>query len=348
MSLSFSYVSRLRIGAGMILVTVAVPVFAQQYYRSNAGGMNLGQIAARERAASEYVLAIEIDSGVTKQSLFRNGEEISRIERIEVSDRVVESKYRGGSLVGETEFLGKQPVLERTFGDGELERETTYEYEDQRLTRADSYDGHGRLLESVRYDRTEGGRVFRSVHDSEGMRTTTLYRFADEGLYEAWLGTSDAGTLYRYGNGALQGFERWEGSLLVRDMSVSAVDSGSVWRTEDFETGLVEVEVFDQESRLVESYSERAGQRIRTERFNYDDALLIERTTITLGMNERVLFAYDENGVRQSEEMFRNSELIKRTIHTGENEGFEELFRDGEVVLRVYFEGGRTVSEEPL
>ena len=332
-----------------VLWCYGTPAYSSpSYYRSNAGGMNLGSIPQSARSAHEYILAIETRGNTTSQVLLHLGREVSRIERTIDLDSVVTLTYLDGVVVSELISNESGPLEEKKFLNGNLVSRTAYSYSRDRLSRVEVLDPEGDTIESIEYLRTNSGRVYRSIYTGVGVEIVSLYRFAADGLYESWLGSLDSGSLYRTQNGVIDGIERWEGAVLVRRMIVEETETGSVRTTEEFTTGTTTVEIYGSAAQLLESYSDRAGIRLRTERFRYEEDRLTEKTTVSGRLNEQTRYSYSENGDLSEEELFQNSKLVKRTVYSEDETRFEELFRDGSPILRVYFDGDRKISEEPL
>ena len=343
--ISNSYFTRI----AFVLFFCAYPGFsAPNYYRSNAGGMNLGSIPQSARSSHEYVLSIETRGDTTSHVLLHLGRELSRIEHVTDIDQTITLTYIEGTVVSRLVSNEFGPLEESRFLNGVLASRSVYSYELERLSKVEVLDSEGAITESIRYLRSSSGRVYRSIYTGTGVEIVSLYRFSPQGLYESWLGSNDAGSLYRTQNGVIDGIERWEGAVLVRRMRVEEIDTGSVRTTEELTTGTTTVEIYGRAAQLLELYVDRGGSRLRTERYIYKGDLLAEKTTVAGRLNENTLYTYAENGELAEEELFQNSILVKRTVYSEDEKRFEELYRNGSPVLRVYFEGDRKTHEEPL
>ncbi len=334
------------VAAGALLS--AAPASAERYFGSNAGGMRLDAIRRADVDRYEYVLVVETVGGVEVERLVHDGEEIRRREISSADGRRVMSEYRGDRLVFEEIWENGRKTEEVDYAEEAVSERRVYTYRNNRLAAITSYDAEGTVVKSVTYDRTLDGRAYRSVHREGESTRTNLYRFDGDRLYQTWLGSEDVGTLYSYSGGTVLGVERWAGDRLERIERVEVDSEGTLRTIEDFSTGKTIVQRLDRSGRVLEETVEIDGSRVERTVFRYSGGLLVEKLILSGASSNRVVYEYDENEALVRKVHYRNSILTKTTVWTAENERYEEIYRDGSPVLRVYFENDRKIREDVI
>ena len=118
--------------------------------------------------------------------------------------------------------------------------------------------------------------------------------------------------------------------------------------TEDAVLGVTNTKYYDEEDRVKIERTETADDLIEHIRYDYEGENLSEKTRITRSAKEDWRYEYDADGEVVRETLVRNTWIIKVIEHTGENEYYEEIYRDDVPALRVYFKDGKKVDEEFL
>lgn len=259
-----------------------------------------------------------------------------RIERYDVLRRLVEERSSGIDGEGETvrySWAGSrlsQAAAYAVAADGSVGEEAIW-------TDTYRYLRSGSLLsvtrepeESVFVQRTDravpryletrssDGTSMRTTYDAGG-RATEVLRYDPDGA------SAPAAETVVYGDGGKRG-----------GPSVTVVKEGEA---------------------TVETARNEAGRVIRETRYGADKTVLDETLTewtndriktvkISSGaLERRIEYGYDKDGRRVSEKNYRNGKL-ERAVRMDGSEEVEELYRNGAVVLRSYYEGGALVREE--
>ncbi|MDR0730201.1 MAG: hypothetical protein LBF63_00920, partial [Treponema sp.] len=115
------------------------------------------------------------------------------------------------------------------------------------------------------------------------------------------------------------------------------------------DSGRIVYETDERGRILTETMWGEDGELVSELRNQWSDNRLsrIIYTTATAAGNEERITEYDYNGEgdRITERNFRNG-VLERVVHISGNREDEEIYMNGELVLRTQWEGGRKIHEE--
>jgi len=342
------------------------PAGPPRWFRSNSGGMALEEIPSRLGALrNQYALVIdyvtpdEMDPRLTpfykdeyiieirilyiekkesrKQWLFRDGHGNTRVNAVfrlikdrEISDEPEneesEDKVPGGFI----EVFNENGRISRDyslFEDGS-EILTGYSYNEGVLVRAETREKASKAVEyrkmytdSYRYNRSYSLRnVERVFHESVGIDPVRLV-FPGRVLDAA----SDKDFIK-------------EKLIITTDfLDIQQASAG-------------ERMVFDTDSKgrvLGETMYNNKNEVVWTVKNTWVGDRIVVIIKIEGGEERRIEYDYDGSGKRIAERDFRNGILERKVLISGDKET-EELYMNGAVVLRAFWEDGRKISEERI
>jgi antitoxin component YwqK of YwqJK toxin-antitoxin module len=290
---------------------------------------------------------------VRESRLMSAGREIKRWERVFSDD---------GLLREEKEFDEEALAIYRRFSKaGFLEEETrigaeqdyertVYAYRENRLIKTETFDHEGKSVLREQYHYTRNGSLREMIRFfPDGRQVKISFNFAGDSLAEARSLRDRQMRIYRYtSRGLLDSIEIWVGEEMRSTKSwIYHEDGKTPQRVEEVSR--------KDDLRIITEYDEQ-GRKVRLQKLGlyeeerlyfYDEEGRIVRETYTeaAGKGEK-RYEYDEEGEMSRESFYRRGRLEKVRIYTGENAWHEEIQKDGELVLRVYFEGGEKVREE--
>jgi antitoxin component YwqK of YwqJK toxin-antitoxin module len=341
----------------LFLILTAATAGSQVYYRSDALGLRGTRISEAEREQIEWVLAVEEQDRLRRETLYRNNDAVqvltvlqdaegreerivvdgllARVERYNNSgDLVEERRYSGGNLVIRYEYgyTRGRLVSQQTFdADDELLLEERFHYwRDGSLRLVDEIDTDKRLL--YRYNEgalTSEERVFDGFREElefdEFGRVVSRTLSADGGVLEReeriYFGDPPAGlqerTITRAGETRSEQYGP-DGELREADERADGRLTRNVERV--FENG-----------RLIEEREQRSGALWRTEYDYNEDALVEQRRYEDDELNVRIM--YDPDGAaRRTEIIYRDGAALLEVDYDGEQRIEERVLQDGEVV----------------
>jgi YD repeat-containing protein len=334
---------------------IGLPGFAEELlYKSNDFGMPLARIPPYMERDSRWILKVQRTGVDEDRRLFDSGKEVRRwqttwnrgkTERLEkesaggklAARRVYDAS---GSLVQEEEYVG-----------GLLAKRTLYTYANGRLTRKRELGADGKVIstEVYLYAITGGLReVRRTVTPDVTMLTSVVSGPA--GLSEDRSSMGGALFVERYGV---------DGRMVSRERRVD----GQAISVEDF--------TYDAAGALTSSRESRPGEKWLVER-GYDDAGRLSQETTTVKGTVTQTDSYERDGkgreiskLRRStegletwkrsytdsgglsrEEYYNRGFLVKVILHGEGKLRTEELYKDGDLFLKVFYDGDTRLREE--
>ena len=344
-----------------LLITLAFvlavrPASAQdRYYRSNEMGMLLAPVAAALKDDSRFVARVTRDGPNEDERLYDNGKEIHRWQTIWNADHSqrVELESQNGSLAARRVFDATDALLaEDRYSAGELASRIIFAY-------------------------VAGQLVTRRELDPRGKETARdTYVYADNGsLREARRSTPDGAT------DTASVVSGWSGLAELRSVDDGRVvaerfDTGGrlLQRRRENAAGVKTVEEFEYDPKsgtLVSSRQSASDGPVVDRRYDAAGLLLQETTTLKGRTTETVDYrrdekgrviaktrrgsagietwydTYDDAGARAREEYFARGVRVKVTLYGEDRKRTEELYRrDGELFLKVFFDGDQRRREE--
>lgn len=325
------------------------------YYRSNALGMALEVLPAGKPAGTGYELAVERSPGREIRLLCRDGEEAERWERTYAPDgHLTEQKHFSGRTVTSHAFYDtlERIVEEWFYQGGELESRVAHTYVGNGLASSAAHDAQGTQLYTESYAYTGSGLLREVVRRyADGSLAIYAYGFADKLLVEERLGRDEEVVVSHYDSAGRP--TEWAyylgGELLQKKQWSYYGDSGGMRLL--IETDLVKDATtrsdYDEEGRIV---AEKKTGSVVSETVLRRDAegRLDARTTTGQEGKEDWRYTYDETGRLVREDYYSKGRIEKSRIYTAEHTWYEEIHRQGEIFLRVYYENDRKVKEEFL
>jgi YD repeat-containing protein len=136
-------------------------------------------------------------------------------------------------------------------------------------------------------------------------------------------------------------------SALEEGFVAPAIAYGSQF-LEDIQAGHLYRVVYttDERGRILEEIRQDEEGNTVAELRNIWSGNRLSRVIIRTGEEERITeYEYDEDGNRVKEQDYRNGTL-ERVVHFQDNREDEELYMNGELILRSQWEGGRKLREE--
>jgi hypothetical protein len=347
----------MRIG-GVILcmLVVCLPLAAEELlYRSNEAGVLLEPIPGWRRDEYDWVAIVRQEGPSLVRRLYERGKESRRWESspVEGGERREERDFLAEALVSRRVYAADGAMVsEESYRDGALIEKSVSSYAGSRLLRTRTVGPDGKELHSEEYLYTRSGRL-REVRrvSVDGQAGDSRFFSGSSGLAQERNAVGSALFIARYDTrGHVVSRERREADELVS--------------REDF--------IFRPDSDALLSSVERLPREGRTSRRQYDEKgrLLLENVSGPGNTSERIDYIWDENdrasakkrhsaagleewayrydaeGGLVREDYSRRGALEKVTLYSGKNSRVEELYADGEMFLRVSWEGERRVKEE--
>jgi YD repeat-containing protein len=316
------------------------------------------EIDPRTRDEHEYVLSVEERGRVQVRTLLSEGEEKKRWERTFHPNGAIreERTFTEGNLSTFHLYDGSRNLLEEVRyaeADGAAVTRSRYRYRGPELSSVEVFNGEDESLYRERYAYTKTGllrEIARSYPDGS-LQVSTFNFGGGEGLAETRSRQDSAIQIYRYDTlGRLTYLEVWDGASLISSKS---------WRYQSNEKKPRTIEEYNRQLNLrTTQHLDDSGKLQKEERegriqeqvfYIYDDEGRLSEKVIT-GSTGRVewKYEYDDEGELLQERLYQRGSLEKLITHRGDDSWYEEIYRAGKVVLRIYYTGGKKTSEQFL
>ena len=325
-------------------------------YRSNDFGMRLARIPPYQRDATRWVLQVRRSGPDEVRRLFDDGKEVRRWDftwNREGTERV-EKETAAGVLASRRVYDSAGSLLqEEEYAAGTLSKKKLFTYVNGRLSRTRTIDGEdgAQVSSDVYLYAANGGlrEVRRSAVPGESTVTSAVSSAA--GLSEER--SSADGSLF---------IERYdaEGRMVNREQRAD----GAAVSTEDFSfepgsrTPSSSEELlpadhaqvsrrFDKEGRVsLETRSVNGTARETTAYERDAKGKVTLRTRTAPEGSESWKYAYSDSGDVAREEYSRRGIRVKVIIYGEDKQRTEELYSDGELFLKVYYDADARLREE--
>ncbi|MEE9308870.1 MAG: hypothetical protein V3V57_15220 [Spirochaetia bacterium] len=343
----------------VFLILAVLPSFPQdssvRYYTSNDLGMALEEIGWYRRDEFPYLLVVQKGDQWEKRTLLHRGEEIRRWEVGAQEERVFD-----GGVIQERFRYDQSGRLteEQLFQDGEPSRRKVYHYRGAVLALTETFDSKGELLFRDAYYLSPGGELRRVSREERERQTTQELALSGGGgiLAEERYGNVRDRKVSRYDlEGRLTERERWsQGELIERERFEYRGDGDALVRSqlEQLQLRRTIRRSYDEQGRLIRSVVEQEGDEIeQTVHLRDETGAIVETTKRSVRGLEHWLFDYGPQDTLRREEYRIRGALERITIYStdsGESSRTEELYREGQIFMRIYFEGEEKVKEEFL
>lgn len=329
-----------------ILLLTAASLCAERYFESNALGLPIREIREFRIDEFEYVVKLEERENGIMKTLLKDEQEYKRWEQTYAGGVLVsEDIYVDGTLSESRAYDNGKLLEEVTYEDGVVSERRIYDYSSGFLNEVRAMDGKGNLLYTDIYERSAAGRLRRINRVASEERDQSSFVYSSGELVQEWHGSEGEGVLFRYHDGEKLAEETWEGLKLLLAEEVRMLDGKKEVVVSDAEQGTKTTQYYDEEDRLKIERTETETDLIEHVRFEYEEEKIKKRTSITRSEKKDWSYEYDDEGNVVRETLIRNTWIEKVIVHTGEDEYYEEIYRDGEPALRVYFEDGAKVDE---
>ncbi|RPJ08100.1 MAG: hypothetical protein EHM28_05245 [Spirochaetaceae bacterium] len=325
-----------------------------EYFSSDSVGLEIERINKYRLDEFEFVLEVESSGNRVTKRLLQDGDERMRWELVHDNEglKKEELEYDKKILSIRTEYDRKgNRTLEEIYTDGQLTEKKTFNYSRRGIDFAEAFDNAGKKLYTDEYDIAPSGRL-RSVRRifPSGRIDVKHYVFAENKMVGEW--------------------EYIEGKIILSEYN----SRGKLIRKETWDKDTLEnitESIFNEETGAIISERERdLVNKTSTER-TYDNTgnVISEKLTGSSGIPAEVSYTWENNrrigmrkkseigveewkyfygpdGKLEREEYYRRGFLEMRTVYKGEDSWYEEILRNEEVFVKVYYEKNKKVREE--
>ncbi|MFP4363763.1 MAG: hypothetical protein ACLFR1_07815 [Spirochaetia bacterium] len=337
----------------VIALVLVTPVFSEtRYYESNSLGQPLRAIPRIRLNEFEYTVEIETSDAEAQRTitLYESGVITKTwIQTLDEDSVLAEEEYEG-ELVSIREYGPEGQLLqEENYEQDELSYTLLYSYEDGVRNSAVYTDSEGEIIYREEYAYTPSGQILQVLRTyQDGTTRRSRYSYAGASLLSEWQQEDSSAFLKRYNS---------DGTI----RSITSYVENEIRSVERFyyeEHTLVSSYYQDRETeqeieRLYDSNEQIIREVINTSpeciiEYEYSDDLLIRKTQVCGNTREEWIYEYDSEDELSQESYVLNGELQSVTHITGESTYYEEIFREEEAFLRVYYENDVRVKEEVI
>ena len=325
------------------------------FYKSNDFGMVLAPIPAYMRHDSRWILRVQRTDSDEERRLFDNGKEVRRWQVSWNRDKTqeVERESAGGTLAARRVYDGSGALLqEEEYTAGVLAKRTQYTYANGRLTRKREIGADGKLVSTAAYLYAVNGglrEVQRTVAPDTTMVTSVVS--GPTGISEDRSSLGGALFVERFDlDGRMIDRERRvDGETVsVEDFTYDAASGDLVSSRESRPTdGLLVERRYDDAGRLSQETMTVNGTVTETDSYEHDgkgrEISKLRRSAAGLETWKK---SYTDSGDLAREEYSRRGILVKAIIHEPGKKRTEELYQDGELFLKVFYDGDTRLREE--
>ncbi|HVP17820.1 MAG TPA: hypothetical protein VMU36_02425 [Spirochaetia bacterium] len=344
-----------------IVVLCGMPLSAAPaIYRSNDFGMRLEPLPPWRRFETTWVLEVTAKANGEVRRLLQDGKEVRRWEISRAADsRREERELASGVLAARRIYSPAGALLEEDqYSKGSLAQKSLYTYASSRVVRVRVLAADGAVVSTDEYFYSPRGSL-REVRRTSGKEGTHVSWFVEgsSGLSEERETSRDTVFIARYDtHGRIVEKESRTGKETVsledfvyradaghsggRDLLLSSVEKhpgeGRVVSREYDTDGKLQRETISTGGKVVEEI-----QYVRDEK-----GRVIRKLRRGPAGLEEWRYVLDDNGKATREDFFSRGSLQKVTMYGANDTRTEELYQDGALFLKVYFEGDRRAREE--
>lgn len=303
----------------------------------------------------DYVLGVERNVEGEVRRLYERGKEVRRWESRRRATGAVseEREYAGEDLVSVRVMdAGGNLQEESEYKDGAVSVRTLFEYVGRRLTKLSAYDADGVLLYSEDFMRGKGSslrEVSRTMADGTVVRSSFRGDGADLAEETHTSGDVEFRVLYDVLHRKVASETRKAGVLAVRQTTVYRGDSSIPESSlEEWPVEKKSVErSCDEEGRIVRETVSIGEKTVEENDFRWDgDGRKAGRRRRSDAGIEEWAWIYGPDGSVEREEYLLRGRKEKVTVYGQAGERMEELYRDGELFLKVWYVDDQRVKEE--
>ncbi|MBA7553930.1 hypothetical protein ES705_46534 [subsurface metagenome] len=340
-----------------ILLTMTAPA-EERFFRSNQIGMALQEIAWYRRDEHLYILEVkkeEVNEGFKEiRRLVHSGEEVKRWELLlDVQGRVREERSYEKERLSDFRLMDElgRMILEEKYDHAKVKSRVLFYYSSAGLSRVEYFDEEGNLLYEDRYRLGAFGELLevKRVEPEIPAVLFSLTLVQAQGLtYEERLKDRERSYISRYNSdGELFSYEVWKDGDLEKSLYV--IDNEHYSEEIDYLNNRKYLRHYDDSGRLVLEEAEYYGEIVeRVELFwDEEDRMLRKIRRGNIGIEEWN-YRYNSSGKLQDEDYLLRGSLVRRVEYPDEERRLEELFRDDELFMKIYYTSGIKEKEQVL
>jgi hypothetical protein len=340
-----------------ILLTVVLPA-EDRFFRSNQIGMALQEIAWYQRDEHLYILEVkkeEVNEGFKEiRRLVHSGEEVKRWELLlDVQGRVREERSYEKEYLSDFRLMDDlgRVILEENYDHDKVKSRMLFYYSGAGLSRVEYFNEEGNLLYEDRY-RLGGFGELLEIKRVEPEIPAVLFSLTlvqTQGvIYEERLKDRERSHISRYNShGVLFCYEVWKDGKLEKSLYV--IEDEHYSEETDYLNNRKYLRHYDDRDRLVLEEAEYSGEIVERVELFWDekDRMLRKIRRGNMGIEEWD-YRYDSSGKLQSEDYWIRGTLVRRVEYLDEERRLEELFRDDELFMKIYYTSGIKEKEQVL
>jgi len=340
----------------LFLLVLVFPGFADELlYKSNEFGMLLQPIEPYRRDESRWTLEITTSGQNETRRLFDHGKESRRweVSWTENGTRKAERELVAGVLSARRLYDGAGSLLqEEQYNGGTLAQKTLLTYAGGRLAHVKVQAADGSQIYAEQYVYATNGTLRAVKHAGTGGDTrTSSYVFGPSGVSEERTNSKDTLFISRYDTrGRLVSREKRKADQTIfrEDFTYKSDTDAPVQSTETLPPEGKTIErQYDAAGRLVSEAATVKGAAAEENRYTRNDQ---ESVTARSRRSPRGMelwkYSLDDKGKVTREEYFLLGSLQKVTVYGEGKLRTEEIYKDDELYLKVYFDGDTRVKEE--
>lgn len=340
-----------------ILLTVAAPA-EERFFRSNQIGMALQEIAWYQRDEHLYILEVrkeEVNEGFKEiRRLVHSGEEVKRWELLlDVRGRVREERSYEKEGLSDFRLMDElgRVILEENYDHDKVKNRALFYYSSAGLSRVEYFNEEGNLLYEDRYRLGAFGELLevKRVEPAIPALLFSLTLVQAQGVtYEERRKDRERSYISRYNSdGELFCYQVWKDDELEKSLSV--IDNERYSEETDYLNNKKYLRHYDDSGRLVLEEAEYAGEIVERVELFWDekDRMLQKIRRGNMGIEEWN-YRYSNSGKLQSEDYWLKGTLVRKVEYLDEERRLEELFRDNELFMKIYYTYGIKEKEQVL
>jgi antitoxin component YwqK of YwqJK toxin-antitoxin module len=331
-------------------------LFGQEiFYKSNDFGMALLPIEKYHRDESRWIMGIQSKGDGEVRRLYDKGKEVHRweVSWTQKPRQKVERELAAGVLTARRVWDATGNLLqEEQYGEGKLTQKTLFTYSGTRLMRkrALAADGSLQYTEEYLYSLRGALREVRRTGEQDKGRGSAFV-FGPSGVSEERDTTGQVQFVTRYDtDGRVTNQERREaGKTVSREDFVYRPDSRLLVSSSERlpADGKLIRRAHDEKGRVVTETTLAGDSVVEETRYARNDAgNVTAKTRKSSRGQEAWKYSLDADGKVAREEYFIRGSLEKVTIHGEGKQRAEELYKNGEMFLKVYYDGDTKLREE--
>jgi len=340
-----------------ILLTVTLPA-EERFFRSNQIGMALQEIAWYRKDEHLYILEVrkeEANEGFNEiRRLMHSGEEVKRWELLlDVRGGVREERIYEKERLSDFRLMDElgRVILEENYDHDKVKSRLLYYYSSAGLSRVEYFNEEGNLLYEDRYRIGAFGELLevKRVKPEIPAVLFSLTLVQVQGVtYEERLKDRERSYVSRYNSeGELFCYEVWkEGEL---EKSLYIIEDEHYSEETDYLNNRKYLRHYDDSGRLVLEEAEYSGEIVERVELFWDekDRMLRKIRRGNIGIEEWN-YRYNSSEKLQSEDYWLRGTLVRRVEYLDEERRLEELFREDELFMKIYYTSGIKEKEQVL